>query len=84
MRILIEEFQRITGEQYTLRFVYPTAEERRSLRIVHRNIDRATSRVISEAEDRIGEVARLIEEGEIFPEDFDEETHARLRDILGL
>lgn len=79
---LMAEYRRIVEEDFTLRFRYPTGEERRELRIVHRDLAPSTQRVLA-AQDT-PEIVRLLEAGELYPEDLDESTKARLKEILGL
>ncbi len=81
---LMAEYERMAEEDFRLRFRYPTAEERRDLRIVHRDLDRSTQRTLASASREINEILRLMEAGEVYPEDLDETTLARLKEILGL
>ena len=79
MDSLITEFNRLKESDFMLRFLYPTAEQRENLRIVHRDMGMADQETL---EDRQPEVQRLLEgwaSGNIGAED----AMSRLRELLG-
>ena len=77
MDSLIEEFNRLKESGFVLNFLYPTAEQRENLRIVHRDMRSADQEHV---EDRQPEVQRLLEHweaGNIKAED----AMSRLREL---
>ena len=79
MDSLIAEFNRIKESGFMLRFLYPTAEQRENLRIVHRDMGIVDQETL---ENRQPEVQRLLEDweaGNIRAED----AMSRLRALLG-
>ncbi len=79
MDSLMTEFNRLKDSDFMLRFIYPTAEQRENLRIVHRDMGIADQEAL---EDRQPEVQRLLEgweAGNIRAED----AMSRLRELLG-
>ena len=79
MDSLIAEFNRLKESDFMLRFLYPTAEQRENLRIVHRDMKIVDQETL---EDRQPEVQLLLEDweaGNIRAED----AMSRLRELLG-
>ena len=79
MDSLIAEFNRLKESGFVLNFLYPTAEQRENLRIVHRDMGLADQETL---EDRQPEIQQLLENwqtGKIRAED----AMARLRELLG-
>ena len=79
MDSLMTEFNRLKDSEFMLRFIYPTAEQRENLRIVHRDMGIANEEAL---EDRQPDVQRLLEgweAGNIRAED----AMSRLRELLG-
>ena len=75
MDSLMAEFNRLKESEFMLSFLYPTAEQRENLRIVHRDM------AIADQEDRQPEVRRLLEDWEAGNIEADD-AMARLRELL--
>ncbi|MDE2938292.1 MAG: ATP-binding domain-containing protein [Chloroflexota bacterium] len=78
MDSLIEEYHRLKESEFVLRFLYPTAEQRENLRIVHRDMGGADQET---GQDRQPDIQRLLEDweaGNIEAED----AMSRLRELM--
>ena len=79
MDALIAEFNRLKEADFVLRFLYPTAEQRENLRIVHRDMGRADQGTLEEHQPELQRVLADWEAGNMQAED----AMARLKEILG-
>ena len=66
---------------FRLVFRVPTAEEARKLRRLHRECTREEAQTVQRAETGVRELLRLIQEGELDPEELDEDIRAALADL---
>lgn len=82
MEVLIQEFNRIKKENFQLQFVYPNEQQRKSMRIIHRDMTQNELRDIKISNNSLADVASKIKNGEIQKEDLDEDTINILKDVL--
>lgn len=83
MNTLIREFEEVKARDFTLDFRYPTEEERATLQVLHRDMSRATESRVKRYGKSLTDLVSDLDSGEVYPEDLDPETMARLRDLLG-
>ncbi len=82
MAELMEEYERLKVHDFELQFVYPTQEQREQLQIVNRDMTMAERKRIQNSQQSIEDLIQYLESGSIRAEDFDEETVAKLRELL--
>ncbi len=82
MRGLMEEYRALKESDYQLRFRYPTTQELRRLRIVHRDVTRAEGQKVSGYEDNLSKLTSDLEGGNVYIEDIDAKVLARLRRFM--
>ena len=82
MEVLIQEFNRIKKENFQLQFVYPNEQQRKNMRIIHRDMTQNELRNIKISNNSLADVASKIKNGEIQKEDLDEDTINILKDVL--
>lgn len=83
MKLLEAEYRQVAGSGFQLRFRYPTATERKDMRIAHR--DRTTAE-IDQARNDNSNVKRLVEDlkaGQVSLVDLDQDVLGELRELLG-
>ena len=84
MRALQSEFERLEAEQFTLKFTYPTAEQRQQLRLVHRDIAEGEQLRLANRRQELTELVADLRSGAILSDDLDAEIVAELKELLGL
>lgn len=82
MDTLIKEFGPVKAHEFTLDFRYPTEEERATLQILHRDMSKATETRVKKYGQSLSDLISDLESGEVYPEDLDPDTMARLRELL--
>lgn len=82
MDALVEEFARVKASNFGLEFIYPPDEVRAKLRIVHRDKSRIVTKIKRYGQS-LGELVSDMERGEVYTDDLDATTLARLRALLG-
>ena len=82
MRELQEEFERVKRANFELRFEYPTAEQRKQLRIVHRDVSTEDRRRLESRQRGLFDWISEIDAGHLHVEDLDPETRTRLESLL--
>ena len=82
MDLLIQEFNRVKEKNFQLEFVYPDEQQRKNMRIIHRDMTQNELRDIKKSNSSLADVAHKIRNGEIKKEDLDENTINMLRDVL--
>lgn len=82
MDALISEYQNVKENDYKLKFVYPTAEQRKYINIVNRDKSLADKQNVRKNKSAINSLIRDLEEGKIYKEDLDPDDLQRLRDFL--
>ena len=83
MQLLAHEFSRLSDANFELQFRYPTRAELEKMTIVHRDM---SAREQAELRQHKQSLSRLVDDlasERLFPEDLDEVTLSRLRDLLG-
>ena len=74
------EYEALKTRNFELRFIYPTAEQRAYLRVIHRDM---TTKGPKRPDENLFDLLKDLESGEVHIEDLNEETIARLKRILG-
>jgi len=69
MRSLLKEFQGVKEKDFRLAFRYPDARQKKSLKLVNRDMPVSESRRIQESKDSIRQLAQDLESGRVHPED---------------
>lgn len=82
MELLVREFERVKAENFQLQFIYPNEQQRKNMRIIHRDMTQNELRDIRKSNSSLADVASKIKNGEIQKEDLDEDTINLLKDVL--
>lgn len=82
MDLLIQEFNRIKEKNFQLEFVYPDEQQRKNMRIIHRDMTQNEIRDIQKSNAYLTDVVSKIKNGEVKKEDLDENLINMLRDVL--
>lgn len=82
MEVLMREFNCIKEKNFQLQFIYPSEQQRKNMRIIHRDMTQNELRDIKISNNSLADVASKIKNGEIQKEDLDEETINILKDVL--
>ena len=82
MNELSREYSQLKQQDFELRFVYPTEEQREQLRIVHRDMGREERRRLDDGQRSLDELIRDMEVGSVHVEDLNDDSLARLRELL--
>ncbi len=82
MKHLTEEYQRLKQHNFELRFVYPTSEQRKQLRIVHRDITEQDRQRIDSKDKQLQYLIDDLEKGVLHVEDLDKNVVDKLRSML--
>jgi superfamily I DNA and RNA helicase len=80
---LKREFERIKQENFSLRFHYPTEEERKHLNIVNRDMTEEEREKVKSKKNELTQILDDLETGKIYIEDLGTETLQRLNKLLG-
>jgi superfamily I DNA and RNA helicase len=83
MQNLVDEFERLKDQRFTLDFTYPTDDLLGKLRIVHRDLSPKEKRRIEKKKSQLADLLRDLETGELLLGDLDEKTRKKLQKILG-
>ena len=83
MSELMVEFERLRDSNFQLNFTYPDAEQRRALRIVHRDMSAAERRSVQRAQQGLTHLLQGLEADSVRIEDLDEAAILKLRGLLG-
>lgn len=82
MKELTREYERLKAQNFELSFVYPTKEQREHLRVVHRDMSREEHRRLQDRQRGLNDLIRDVEAGSVHIEDLNEDTVARVRELL--
>ena len=82
MKELSREYSKLKEQDFELRFVYPTDEQREQLRIVHRDMGREERRQLENRQRSLDDLIEDIEAGSVHVEDLSDNSLVRLREIL--
>ena len=83
MKRLIEEFDRLRADNYELRFVYPTAQQRKGMRVVHRDRSSADIERVERHKANLSQVVEDIKLGKVYKEDL-LEIGTEVRELLAV
>jgi superfamily I DNA and RNA helicase len=82
MAALKAEFERVKAENFSLRFVYPTEEERKTMMTVNRDMSKAEQDRSNRRRINFAEIIESLVSGESFIEDYPEELVNKLESFL--
>ena len=80
---LASEYEELKKRNFELSFVYPDAEQRKRLRIIHRDMTNEERQTLQGHQQDLSRLVEQLEVGQIRPEDLDEKVVKRLKDLLG-
>jgi superfamily I DNA and RNA helicase len=83
MKELAEEFEKLKSVDFELRFQYPTEEQRKQLKIVHRDVSAEEKKRFAAKQSQISELIDGLESGRYHLEDLDDDVRARLEAFFG-
>ena len=82
MARLVEEFKRIKASNYKLRFQYPTEDQRKKLKIIHRDLSKWERQRLTRQNKNLADVVADLEKGAMRVEDINEDTIRKLEELL--
>jgi len=82
MSALKQEFEKAKAENFALRFVYPTEEERKTMMTVNRDMSKAEQDRSNKRRINFAEIIESLDSGESFIEDYPEEMVKKLEAFL--
>lgn len=83
MQALMNEFEQVKENAFSLRFRYPTEDERKHLNIVNRDMTEDERRRVRKKKDDLAQLLDDLEAGRVYPEDLGADQLKRLRALLG-
>ena len=72
MEKLLNEYEKIKENDFKLRFVYPDAQQRNNMRIIHRDMTKNEIHAVRQSNSALADIVAKLESGEIRKEDLDE------------
>ena len=82
MTELIDEYEELKNHNFELDFIYPDAEQRQQLRIVHRDTTKEEHRKLRGLEQELTQLVEQLQSGQIRAEDLDESVVSKLKELL--
>lgn len=82
MRKLEAEYEKVKREDFTLKFTYPSEEERREMNLVNRDMSPKERDRINKKQKDLKELVEALDKGEIYKEDLSPEILERLKEKL--
>ena len=82
MAALKAEFEKAKAENFALRFVYPTEEERKTMMTVNRDMSKAEQDRSNKRRTNFAEIIESLDSGESFIEDYPDELVKKLESFL--
>ena len=82
MQALKQEFEEVKNNNFELKFTYPTAEERKKLNIVNRDMTEQERKKLQKKSASVDDLIQSLMNGEIHKEDLSEEARAKLKALL--
>ena len=82
MKALQQEFEEVKKNKFELKFTYPTAEERKELNIVNRDMTEQERKNLEKKSASANDLLNSLIIGEIHKEDLPEEVRAKLKELL--
>lgn len=84
MKLLKEEYDKLVKNNFKLEFVYPTEEQRKRMRMVHRDVSKENGKLIREDRENLSRIVSDIRSGKVQLSDFDKKTLSELKEELSL
>jgi superfamily I DNA and RNA helicase len=82
MEALKAEFEKVKSQNFSLRFVYPTEEERKSMMTVNRDMSKAEQDRSTKRRSNFAEMIESLESGESYLEDYPEDLLKKLEVLM--
>ena len=82
MDALRQEYEQLKETGFALNFVYPNDEQRKQLRIVHRDIAEGERRRLELRRRGMAELIADLQSGNVLAEDLDPDLVAKLKELL--
>lgn len=82
MKELMHEYEELKGRNFMLQFTYPTEQQRKQLRIVHRDITDEGLKRLKSRQQSLQDLIKDLETGTVHLEDLDDAVVAKLREIF--
>lgn len=79
---LKEEYEKLRSQNFELKFVYPTDEERQHLRVIHRDMTEQERKKIKRKDQALLDLVSDLASGKIHKEDLNEQARIKLRELL--
>jgi superfamily I DNA and RNA helicase len=83
MELLQKEFDEVQNQNYCLRFLYPTSDQRKHLNIVNRDMTEDERQRIYKNKSGLTQLLEDLETGRVYPEDLGVDQIKRLKNLLG-
>ena len=81
MKRLMEEFDKLRADDYELRFVYPTAQQRKGMHVVHRDRSSADIKLVEGYKNNLSQLMEDLKSGKVYKEDLPE-IGKEMRELL--
>ena len=82
MKEVKREYEKLTAANFELKFTYPTREQRKRLRIGHRDMTEADHNRLKNRQKNLDDLVQDLEAGNLHPEDLGKSTVAKLKQFL--
>jgi superfamily I DNA and RNA helicase len=82
MQQLSREYDELKRRNFELAFTYPTDEQRKQLKIVHRDMTSEERKRLKSREKNLSDLIADIESGSVHTEDLDDQLIAKLKELL--
>jgi superfamily I DNA and RNA helicase len=82
MRKLEDEYKKVEEEKFSLKFIYPTEEERRKMNLVNRDMNPKERTTIENTDKNLKKLVESLKQGQIRKEDLPQETIDELMSLL--
>ncbi len=82
MKSLSAEFEKVKRANFSLKFRYPTEDERKSIMTVNRDMSKAELERSNNRRNSLADIARSLDSGESYLEDYSEDDIALLRSVI--
>ncbi len=82
MQALVTEYEELKRQNFVLHFVYPTDEQRKLLKSVHRDMTREEANRLNNRRKGLSDLVKDLESGNVRAEDLDESIVTRLKELL--
>lgn len=79
---LSSEYQKVRDNEFKLDFIYPNSEERKKMRIIHRDKTKTEEENIKETESKLKGILNELRDGKIQKEDLSKEVRKEIMELL--